>query len=61
MTMVMRMPPVVLPAKSDRPDESRQRDYEKSAEINKDLRNGGSGWNQSPKRILFTNAKGAGQ
>jgi len=59
--MVMHMPPVVLPAKSDCPDESRQRDHEKSAEIHKDLRNGGSRRNQGVKRILFTNAKGAGQ
>jgi hypothetical protein len=40
--IVMRMPPAVLRAKN-RPGENRQRHQEKSAEINKDLSNSGSG------------------
>jgi hypothetical protein len=45
------MSPAVLRAKN-RPGEKRHRDQEKSAEINKDLGNGGSGGDQRPERIL---------
>ena len=44
-TIMMRMPLAMLRAKN-RPGKNRQRHQEKSAKINKDLSNGGSGGNQ---------------
>jgi hypothetical protein len=57
---MMRMPPAMVRAKNS-PDETRQRHQEKSAEINKDLRNGGSGGYQRPNRILLADTECPGQ
>jgi hypothetical protein len=57
----MQMPSVPLPAENNRPDKKSQPHQKKSAEINKDLSETGSGGKQRPKRILLIHPEGAGQ
>jgi len=45
------MPIAALPAKNHRPNEGYQRNQQKSAKIDQDFRNSGSGGNQFPERI----------
>ncbi len=59
---MVRMPAVTpLPPKNHRPDKQRQGNQEKRAAINQKLGDSGPGGNQSPDRILFADAEGAGQ
>jgi hypothetical protein len=53
---MMRMLPMALPAENNRPGEKPQRNQEKSAKINKDLSNVGSGGNQFSYGIVPVHA-----